>query len=80
MPSTEHLHPATESAYRSCACREMDAQLAAGHRASYAVRRDLTCPLTGYRYGSAWLVKPLPKDTWERVTAILAKSDRRIEL
>lgn len=22
MPSTEHLHPATESAYRSCACRD----------------------------------------------------------
>lgn len=27
---------------------------------SYDARRHITCPETGYRYGSAWLVEPLP--------------------
>jgi hypothetical protein len=29
---------------------------------TYDARKDITCPVTGYRYGTAWLVEPLPVD------------------
>lgn len=30
------------------------------------------CPVSGYRYGSAWLVEPLPTDVLTRLLALLA--------
>lgn len=43
---------------------------------SYDARRDITCPETGYRYGHAWLVEPLPDGLWDEVRAILAKGEK----
>jgi hypothetical protein len=34
------------------------------------------CPATGYRYGSAWLVEPLPKGFLAHVKSLFANSDR----
>jgi hypothetical protein len=28
---------------------------------SYDARRNIVCPVTGYRYGSAWLYEPIPE-------------------
>jgi hypothetical protein len=33
---------------------------------SYDARRHLTCPVTGYRYGRAWLAEPLPDEVRTR--------------
>lgn len=33
------------------------------------------CPITGYRYGHAWLVRPLPDDLVDRVRALFAEVD-----
>lgn len=38
---------------------------------SYEARRDITCPETGYRYGSAWLVAPLPAVVVTTVEAMM---------
>lgn len=37
----------------------------------YALDNTPPCPLTGYRYGSSWLVEPLPEDFLARLDAIL---------
>ena len=34
---------------------------------SYDARKDIRCPETGYKYGSAWLFDPLPDDVIEDV-------------
>lgn len=40
---------------------------------SYDARMGITCPVTGYKYGSAWLYEPLPEGLWREVKSILAK-------
>jgi hypothetical protein len=57
-----------------------DLQAACDHQtvvyedSSYGRRPSLTetraCPVSGYRYGSAWLVKPLPADVEKEIRAI----------
>ena len=46
----------------------------------YGRRPSLTetqaCPLTGYRYGSAWLVKPLPADVEKEIRAMFGDDVR----
>lgn len=34
------------------------------------------CPVTGYRYGTAWLVEPLPHDVLAQVDAIMSRASR----
>lgn len=54
-----------------------DMQAACDHQTVQGSGRDALdntppCPVTGYKYGHAWLVKPLPDDiTPEHVRAIL---------
>lgn len=41
-------------------------------RSNWALDHTPACPVTGYKYGHAWLVKPLPEDiTPDRVRALL---------
>lgn len=41
----------------------------------YALDNTAPCPITGYKYGSAWLVKPLPADFVPNLLGILADVD-----
>lgn len=41
----------------------------------YILDRTPACPQTGYQYGSAWLVEPLPADVIDRVTAFANNLD-----
>lgn len=43
-------------------CEHMAAELATIPASDYDSRNGVTCPETGYRYGSAWLVEELPAD------------------
>lgn len=43
---------------------------------SYDARMHITCPVTGYKYGSAWLYKPLPADIAEQLAACGVPVDR----
>lgn len=36
---------------------------------SYEARKNITCPVTGYKYGHAWLYEPLPTNVVERIRA-----------
>ena len=36
----------------------------------YGINSGRTCSVTGYRYGSAWLVEPVPADVWEYLERI----------
>ena len=39
---------------------------------SYDARKHITCPETGYRYGSSWLVEPLPASIITVVETMMA--------
>jgi hypothetical protein len=41
---------------------------------SYWMLDNLRCPLTGYKYGSAWLAEPVPADVVEEIVALLLKA------
>lgn len=52
------------------ACAHMDLPA----ETSYEARRHITCPLTGYRYGSAWLAEELPADVLADVRRFMARA------
>jgi hypothetical protein len=45
---------------------------------SYDARKHIVCPETGYRYGSAWLVRELPADVIAEVERLMALPAGRI--
>ena len=39
---------------------------------SYAARKNVMCPETGYKYGAQWLVQPLPEEVEARFCALMS--------
>lgn len=42
---------------------------------AYEARKGITCPQTGYKWGSAWLSEPLPEDVRARFIELMSKGN-----
>lgn len=55
----------------NAACDHMD--IPEGKAASELLDMGIVCPETGYKYGTAWLVRELPNDVYDRIIELASK-------
>ena len=66
---TEEMLTPTEETLKVYA--EKNPRVGSYNRLSYWRSRSVTCPETGYKYGSAWLAKAIPAEELDQLTAII---------